>query len=218
MGEPYFDRMGAPIGLMLLFLMAIAPALPWRATSAEVLQNRLLLPAIAGVAAMLRDRRRPGRATGPRWWRSDSPRSPSSRSGARRSSRCGPAGAVDGGGWLRALGRTYAGNPRRYGGLVVHTGVVAIAVVLAAGGSFGTKQEVRLTRGQSAAVGGYRITYVDRRIHRERAEERRLRRPAGDPRRRRPRHVRPRDLHVPRTPPPGSARRRCGPVCSRTCT
>ena len=29
-GEPYFDRMGAPIGLMLLFLMAVAPALPWR--------------------------------------------------------------------------------------------------------------------------------------------------------------------------------------------
>jgi cytochrome c-type biogenesis protein CcmF len=69
-------------------------------------------------------------------------------------------------GWVPALGRTYAGNPRRYGGLVVHTGVVAIAIVLAAGGSFGTKQEVRLTRGQRASVGGYDITYVGRRIHR----------------------------------------------------
>ena len=35
-GEPYFDRMTTPIGLALLFLMAAAPALPWRATSGEV--------------------------------------------------------------------------------------------------------------------------------------------------------------------------------------
>ena len=164
-GEPYFDRMGAPIGLMLLFLMAIAPALPWRATSVDVLQNRLLLPAIAGVATML--------LTIVLWTRDWTTvvafglaaftvtaivQQTSVAVRARR--------RADGGGWLRAVGRTYAGNPRRYGGLVVHTGVVAIAVVLAAGGSFGTKQEVRLTRGRSATVGGYRITYVDRRIHR----------------------------------------------------
>jgi cytochrome c-type biogenesis protein CcmF len=164
-GEPYFDRMGAPIGLMLLFLMAVAPALPWRATSADVLQNRLLLPAIAGVATML--------VTVVAWTRDWTTvvafglaafaivaiaRETFVAVRARR--------RADGCGWLRGVGRTYAGNPRRYGGLVVHTGVVAIAVVLAAGGSFGAKQEVRLTRGQSAAVGGYRITYVDRRIHR----------------------------------------------------
>ena len=29
-GVPYFNRMTMPIGLMLLFLMAIAPVLPWR--------------------------------------------------------------------------------------------------------------------------------------------------------------------------------------------
>ena len=29
-GAPYFDRMTMPIGLALLFLMAVAPVLPWR--------------------------------------------------------------------------------------------------------------------------------------------------------------------------------------------
>jgi cytochrome c-type biogenesis protein CcmF len=164
-GEPYFDRMGAPIGLMLLFLMAVAPALPWRATSVDVLQNRLLLPAIAAVATML--------VTIVVWTRDWTTvvafglaafavtaivQQTSVAVRARR--------RADGGGWLRAVGRTYVGNPRRYGGLVVHTGVVMIAIVLAAGGSFGTKQEVRLTRGKSATVGGYRITYLDRSIHR----------------------------------------------------
>src|SRR5215471_15205663 len=47
-GEPYFDRMTTPLGLALLFLMAAAPALPWRRANEEVLRNRLLVPAWAG--------------------------------------------------------------------------------------------------------------------------------------------------------------------------
>ena len=52
-GEPYFDRMTTPIGLALLFLMAAAPALPWRATSGEVVRRRLLVPAWIGGLTML---------------------------------------------------------------------------------------------------------------------------------------------------------------------
>jgi cytochrome c-type biogenesis protein CcmF len=164
-GEPYFDRMGAPLGLLLLFLMAVAPALPWRATSGEVLQQRLLVPAAIGVATML--------LTVVAWTRdwttvlafglaafafSAIVREISVAVRARR--------RADRAGWTRALGRTVSGNPRRYGGLVVHTGVLTIAVVLAAGGSFGTKREVRLARGQSATVGGYEVTYAGRRVAR----------------------------------------------------
>ena len=47
-GSPYFDRMAIPIGLTLLFLMAIAPVLPWRKASTEVLSTRLFWPAWAG--------------------------------------------------------------------------------------------------------------------------------------------------------------------------
>ncbi len=52
-GEPYFDRMATPIGLALLFLMAAAPALPWRATSGEVVRHRLIVPAWIGGLTML---------------------------------------------------------------------------------------------------------------------------------------------------------------------
>ena len=52
-GEPYFDRMATPIGLALLFLMAAAPALPWRATSGDVVRHRLLVPAWIGGLTML---------------------------------------------------------------------------------------------------------------------------------------------------------------------
>ena len=164
-GEPYFERMGAPLGLALLFLMAIAPALPWRATSGEVLEHRLLIPAYIGALMMV--------VTLAVWTRdwttvvgfglaafalSAIGRETFVAVRARR--------RVDGCGWLRAWVRTVVGNPRRYGGLVVHTGVVAIAVALCASGSFGTKQELRLARGEGASVGGYRVEYVRQRTHR----------------------------------------------------
>src|SRR3954452_16607291 len=40
-GRPYFDRMTAPVAMVLLFLMAVAPVLPWRKASGELLRTRL---------------------------------------------------------------------------------------------------------------------------------------------------------------------------------
>jgi cytochrome c-type biogenesis protein CcmF len=59
-----------------------------------------------------------------------------------------------------ALGRATRSNPRLYGGLVVHFGVVLIAVVLAASSAYGANREVKLRRGQSATVSGYTLTYL----------------------------------------------------------
>ncbi|MDQ3107330.1 MAG: cytochrome c biogenesis protein CcsA, partial [Actinomycetota bacterium] len=52
-GRPYFDRMTMPVGLALLFLMAVAPVLPWRKASGELLRHRLQWPAWAGTAAVV---------------------------------------------------------------------------------------------------------------------------------------------------------------------
>ena len=47
-GAPYFDRLSMPIGIALLFMMAVAPALPWRKASTELLRDRLFWPAWCG--------------------------------------------------------------------------------------------------------------------------------------------------------------------------
>src|SRR5690606_38482956 len=52
-GRPYFDRMTIPLGLTLLFLMAVAPVLPWRKASGELLGQRLFWPAWTGTAAVV---------------------------------------------------------------------------------------------------------------------------------------------------------------------
>ncbi|HAS12440.1 MAG TPA: cytochrome C biogenesis protein CcmF, partial [Acidimicrobiaceae bacterium] len=52
-GVPYFNRMTMPIGMLLLFLMAIAPVLPWRKASQELLRVRLFWPAAAATVTVV---------------------------------------------------------------------------------------------------------------------------------------------------------------------
>jgi len=68
--------------------------------------------------------------------------------------------SLRGGSLPAALAGIVARNRRRYGGYVVHAGVAVLLVGVAASSSFQTKQDVRLRPGQSATVGGYRVTYV----------------------------------------------------------
>ena len=51
-GAPYFNSLSMPIGIVLLFLMAVAPVLPWRKASGELLRTRLFWPAWCGVGAL----------------------------------------------------------------------------------------------------------------------------------------------------------------------
>ncbi len=158
-GEPYFARMTTPIGIGLLFLMAVAPALPWRAASGEVLRRRLLVPAYAGVVAMLLTLVFLSRtlATVLAFGLATFAIVAIARETALavRSRR-----TADRGGWIKSFTATVRGNPRRYGGFVVHIGVICIAVALASSGSFGSKREVRLRRNESTVVGGYKVTFV----------------------------------------------------------
>jgi cytochrome c-type biogenesis protein CcmF len=162
-GEPYFDRMTTPIGLALLFIMAVAPALPWRTTSGEVLRKRLIVPAWIGGLTMIvavaigahgiTDVVAFGLAA-------------FALAGIVRQffvgARTRRGAHVEG--WVRATSRMIRANPRLYGGLVVHAGIVLIAIALTASSTYSTKREVRLARGDSATVAGYTVTYLGRRV------------------------------------------------------
>jgi cytochrome c-type biogenesis protein CcmF len=158
-GEPYFDRMTTPIGIALLFLMAVAPALPWRATTGEVLRQRLLIPAWIGALTMVA-----AVAFGARGVAEVLAYGLAAfaTAGIVRQFVLGARGRRRALGESRtvALGRATRSNPRLYGGLVVHFGVVLIAVTLAVSSSYGANQELRLRRGESATVSGYTLTYL----------------------------------------------------------
>jgi cytochrome c-type biogenesis protein CcmF len=148
-GSPYFDRMTMPIVVALLFLMAIAPVLPWRKASAELLRHRIQWPAwiavitvVACVVAGVRGLN-PLLAFG------------------LGAFAAGSAGrqlvlATRRQGWRGLLGRAN-------GGMIVHIGVVVVAVAFAASHSFAHRTQVTLQPGQAHTLAGHTITYVDTR-------------------------------------------------------
>lgn len=158
-GEPYFDRMTTPLGVALLFLMAVAPALPWRATSGSVLRDRLLVPAWCGALAMI-----VALVLGARGFTDVIVFGLAgfALAGIARQYTLGMRAQrrSTGAAWPNALRATVQSNPRLYGGLIVHVGVVLVAVSLAASSGYATRQEVRLAKGESATVAGYRVTYL----------------------------------------------------------
>ena len=144
-GAPYFDRMSMPIGLALLFLMAIAPVLPWRKASTELLRVRLFWPSVAATAAVTGSVLFGNRGLAP--------------------VVAFGLGAFAGGaalrqivlasrrnGWRGVVGRTN-------GGMVVHLGVVVFAVALAASQSYAAETELRLREGTVATVGSHTLEY-----------------------------------------------------------
>ncbi|MDA8367992.1 MAG: heme lyase CcmF/NrfE family subunit [Actinomycetota bacterium] len=145
-GAPYFDTMTAPLALTLLFLMAVAPALPWRKASASVLLHRLRWPAAAGVAAVV--------AT--------------SASGLHDVTAVAAfgLGAVVAVSALRQLAlsfrqRGFRGLVGRVnGGMVVHLGVAIMAVAFAASAAYGQRGQLSLRPGQTARFDGHTITYL----------------------------------------------------------
>jgi len=151
-GAPYFNAMTLPIGLALLFLMAVGPVLPWRKTTAHTLRDRLTVPAWVGALAIV--------ACVAGGVRGLAPLAVfglgafAAAAAARQivlSVRSAHRSGV--GAW-----RGFAG--RANGGMVVHLGVVVIAVALASATSFGHRGEVTLRPGQIATSDGHRIAFV----------------------------------------------------------
>ncbi len=145
-GNPYFDRMTRPIGLALLFLMAVAPLLPWSGTSVERLSQRLLVPAWFGAAALV-----VAAIFGGHGW---------------ASMLAFGLGGFAGGAALKQLSLSVKRHGlrgligRTNGGMIVHLGVVLIAVALAASQSYVRQAEFDLEPGESAVISGHEIHYV----------------------------------------------------------
>jgi cytochrome c-type biogenesis protein CcmF len=61
--------------------------------------------------------------------------------------------------WPSAFSSLISRNRRRYGGYVVHAAIVLLAIGIAGSSAFDSVAEARLTRGQTMAIGDYRLTY-----------------------------------------------------------
>jgi cytochrome c-type biogenesis protein CcmF len=145
-GEPYFDRMTLPIVVALLFLMAVAPVLPWRKASGELLRKRIQWPltfaaaVLVGCVAFGVHGLDPLLVFGLGAFAAGS----AGRQLILASRRQG---------WRGLVGRAN-------GGMIVHLGIVVIAVAFAGSHAFGHQTQQAVTPGQTIAFAGHRVTYL----------------------------------------------------------
>ena len=151
-GAPYFDALTMPIGIALLFLMAVAPVLPWRKTTGEVLADRLRWPLVFGVAVVtlcvlfgLR-----GIDTLLALFLAAF----AGGSAIRQLVLATKAARARGDSRIRGvLGRAN-------GGMVVHLGVILIAVAIACSQSYSSNTELVLRTGETKTFKGHTVELV----------------------------------------------------------
>jgi len=146
-GGPYFESMAVPLGLMLLFLMAVSTVLPWGRASTQVVSRRLTWPAVAGVAAM----------------------AVAVVSGARGFTPILAFGlsGFAGGSALRQVVLSVRRHRfrglvgRANGGMIVHLGLVLVAFGLAAGENYRSDRTFTMEPGETVHAQGRPFTYQE---------------------------------------------------------
>lgn len=156
-GPPFFNQVNIPIGLALLLLAGICPLISWKRASINNLKRNFLTPflvsIICGIAlipigighifawfsftisifvltTILMEFHRSAKA--------------------RRE--------VTGEGFVKALITLIRRNKRRYGGYIIHIGVVLMYIGIT-GTSYNIEKEATLKNGESMSIGNYKLTY-----------------------------------------------------------
>jgi len=150
-GRPFFDAFTVPIGLALLFFMSVAPALPWRKAAPGVLRARLAVPAWIAALVLVGCVAGGVRGLTPlvAFTLGAFAASVAGRQlvlAARASRRHGT------GAWRGVVGRAN-------GGMVVHIGIVLIAVGLTAATSYAHSTELAFRPGQTLRFDGHVLTF-----------------------------------------------------------
>ncbi|HEX3375169.1 MAG TPA: cytochrome c-type biogenesis CcmF C-terminal domain-containing protein [Edaphobacter sp.] len=165
MGAPFYNRVNLPIGLFLLFLTGIGPLLAWRSTSLRSIRRNFVLPSIAmGVALVVL------LAVGVRPWAAGDDWQSTLFSLVTFTLAAGVITAIaaeflrgasvvatqTGKNLLASTVLLVRRNTRRYGGYIVHFGIVVMFIGIA-GGAFNQSHEQEMAAGDAMTLGPYRL-------------------------------------------------------------
>lgn len=158
LNAPYFNRVAGPLMLALLLLMGAAPLLAWRRSAFATLRKNFLVPILAAVVSIpvlfLLGNRNMGGFVGvaamtfvfagilQEYIRGVR---------ARRQATGEPVG--------KALVNLVRRNGRRYGGYIVHIGVLLITLGIIGNTFYQQEAQANLARGESVSVANYTLTY-----------------------------------------------------------
>jgi cytochrome c-type biogenesis protein CcmF len=158
-GEPYFNKMAVPGGIAVLFLMGVGPMLPWGTPDKDALRRQFIIPASVGLAVAvicyavgmrgvyplltfglagfvtvitLRELAAPVRV----------------RMSERKE------------GFFTAVVQSASKARRRFGGYVVHMGIVIIIVSVAASSAYVKHTSGTLRIGEAMTLDGYQLKFL----------------------------------------------------------
>jgi cytochrome c-type biogenesis protein CcmF len=167
-GAPFYNRVAVPIGLFLLFLTGVGPLLPWRATSLRAIRRNFVLPSVAlwtTVIVCL--------AVGVRPWKNGVFSAGSFYALVAFALSAGVLVAIlsefvrgaqvishqTGRNLFAATYLLTRRNTRRYGGYLIHIGVVIVVIGLA-GAAFNRSNEQEMALHDSMTIGPYTLRCV----------------------------------------------------------
>ena len=167
-GAPFYNRVAVPIGIFLLFLTGVGPLLPWRATSFRSIRRNFVLPSIALWATVI-----VCFAVGVRPWKDGALDQGNFYALVAFAVSAGVMTAIlseflRGAGVIsRQTGRNLIAatwlltrrNTRRYGGYIIHIGVVVIVIGLA-GAAFNRNIESEMALHDKMSIGPYTLENV----------------------------------------------------------
>src|ERR1700733_2256718 len=168
-GGPFYNPVAIPVALLLLILTALGPLLAWRKTSFESLKRNFFWPAVGAVAVALFLMLTPESWGGPfglKPWKdiayfyslvaialaalvTFTVGSEFVRGGRVISRHTGQ-------GMFASIVQLTHRNTRRYGGYIVHFGVVVVVIGLA-GGAFNQDKEQEMSYGDKMTIGSYTL-------------------------------------------------------------
>ncbi|MGH7276902.1 MAG: heme lyase CcmF/NrfE family subunit [Candidatus Rokuibacteriota bacterium] len=156
-GAPFFNQVNVPLFLALIFLMGVGPLIAWRRASLDNLRRNFVWPVAIGVAAAALFF-----ALGVR---------PAlavltlaltvfvALTIAVDFSRATRARRRTGERLLPAMGGLLRRHNRRYGGFVVHLGILIIALGVTGSQAWSVQTETTLKRGEAVELAGYRVRF-----------------------------------------------------------
>jgi len=158
-GPPYFNKVNVPIGLVLIFLMGIGPLISWRKASYDSLRKNFMVPITVGILVsvalfVLNVRDIVALITFGicgfvvstivfEFYKGISVR-------MKRNENM-----------LTAFTTLISKNKRRYGGYIIHLGVVLIVIGITSSSTFNKEKEITINKGEKVEVGKYELEFVN---------------------------------------------------------
>ncbi|HWB69539.1 MAG TPA: cytochrome c-type biogenesis CcmF C-terminal domain-containing protein, partial [Solirubrobacterales bacterium] len=160
LAAPWFDRYTTPLAILLVLFTGIGPLLAWRRVSWASAKRVFVKPAAFAAAVgllllLFTD------ASKSLWALALFVFAAFALAGLAQEFWLGAAARrrLSGESFPAALLAVTSRNRRRYGGYIVHVGVVVLLIGVAASSSFQTNRDIVLRPGGSAVVDGYEVAY-----------------------------------------------------------